>query len=85
MNIDSKNSSTYEFIDKTVKLFKQQPQWIPVSERLPEKNGSYLAYIVTCEYNIDSYWKWYPDDGCISDNVVAWMHLPETYKEESEG
>lgn len=68
--------------------------WIPVSERLPERNGRYLAYIiskhtglrhiVTCEYNADGCLKWYPDDACISANVVAWMPLPEEYKEEGE-
>ena len=73
---------------------KWLPCWLFVSEKLPEKNGRYLAYIVnkydksryivTCEYNADGYWKWYPDNGCIADNVVAWMHLPKLYNAESE-
>lgn len=70
-------------------------EWIPVSERLPETNGRYLAYIVnkhddklkyimTCEYSLaDGYWNWFPDDECASDNVIAWMPLPEPYKAES--
>ena len=70
-------------------------KWIPVSERLPEKNGKYLAYIInkkdtnlqyimTCEYYEGDLWNWFPDDDCASDNVVAWMPLPEPYKAEME-
>lgn len=71
-------------------------KWISVSERLPEKNGKYLAYIInkkdtnlqyimTCEYYEGDLWNWFPDDDCASDNVVAWMPLPEPYKAEMEG
>lgn len=63
-------------------------RWIPVSERPPEESGRYLAYIVneydtnyryimTCEYITNASSGWIPDDECGSDNVVAWMHLPE--------
>ena len=66
-------------------------RWIPVSERLPEENSRYLAYIVnkhdascryimTCEYVEGDVWCWYPDDDCASDNVLAWMPLPEPYE-----
>lgn len=63
-------------------------RWIPISERPPEESGRYLAYIVneydtnyryimTCEYITNASSGWIPDDECASDNVVAWMHLPE--------
>jgi len=71
----------------------QEPKtgWIPVSERLPEKSDRYLAYIVnrkddklqyimTCDYLVDGYWNWFPDAESASDNVIAWMPLPEPYK-----
>lgn len=79
-----------EAVDMASKAL-DQTRWIPVNERLPEKPGRYLAYIVneyddklqyimTCEY----YRNWYPDDECASRNVIAWMSLPEPYKVESE-
>ena len=80
---------------KELKQLREQTRWIPVSKRLPEKRGRYLAYIVgkydtdyqyimTCEYFESDLWCWFPDDECASDNVVAWMPLPEPYKAESE-
>jgi len=82
-----------EALDMAIKLLKQQPKWIPVSKRLPEKNGAYLAYIInpsdaecryimTCEYFVGDCHGWCPDDETASNNVVAWMPLPEEYKEE---
>lgn len=70
-------------------------KWTPVSERLPKTPGRYLTYIVnkhdtnyryimTCEYIESDLWRWFPDDECASDNVIAWMPLPELYRVESE-
>ena len=87
-----------EIIEKLPSVTPQaleQTRWIPVSERLPENSGRYLAYIVneyddklqyimTCEYIVNGRWNWWPDDECASDNVVAWMPLPELYKVESK-
>lgn len=68
-------------------------RWIPVSERLPENDGRYLTYIInkhddklqyimTCDYSVDGYGEWFPDAESASDNVVAWMPLPKSYKAE---
>ena len=65
-----------------------QDDWIPVSERLPEKNGN---YIVSLEDAVDTYarffnGKWFmPLFGSIAREygeyeVIAWMPLPEPYK-----
>ena len=66
-------------------------EWIPVSERLPERDVDVLAYCknVCFEYQyilwIDDYsGKWVGFDGRCSDKVLAWMPLPEPYKAESE-
>ena len=101
-NVKSDEEDIYIKVSDVVQLLRELPsvtptqKWIPVSERLPEKNGKYLAYIInkkdtnlqyimTCEYYEGDLWNWFPDDDCASDNVVAWMPLPEPYKTESEG
>ena len=67
-------------------------QWIP-SERLPEKNGSYLiqvdssdgtatiTFMAVDHFNEDGTWLHCDDK---RHKVVAWMPLPERYKAESE-
>lgn len=65
--------------------------WIPVSERLPEKNkdvittvkysgfmGMYGMWLKTAF--IDDYGEW--NGECIGGEVIAWMYLPEPYKED---
>lgn len=65
--------------------------WIPVSERLPEKNkdvittvkysgfmGMYGRWLKTAF--IDGYGEW--NGECIGGEVIAWMYLPEPYKED---
>lgn len=67
-------------------------RWIPVSERLPEKNGFYLAtydgeicgenepFTGLAEYENG---KWVDDEEDYQC-VLAWMPLPEPYKAEME-
>lgn len=65
--------------------------WIPVSERLPEKHkdvittvkysgfmGMYGRWLKTAF--IDGYGEW--NGECIGGEVIAWMPLPEPYKED---
>lgn len=60
-------------------------RWIPVSERLPEKNGRYLVtsplgdrFVVRIGYFVDN-------ERCFAcENATAWLPLPQPYKEESE-
>ena len=71
---ESKSCETHE--ERTA-----EPCWIPVSERLPEKNGEYLITgrqgAVNKRRYHDGYWygNW---------SVIAWMPLPEPYKAESK-
>ena len=57
-------------------------QWIPVTERLPERNGYYLVTgrqgAVNKRLYQDGYWygNW---------TVFAWMPLPEPWKGEQDG
>lgn len=64
-------------------------KWIPVSERLPEKNGEYLVTEIdpiTCERLTDI--AYHGDFICTNNgfhkanDVVAWMPLPEPWKGE---
>jgi hypothetical protein len=62
--------------------------WIPVSERLPEKHKDVIA---TVKYSgfcgmygrwlktafIDDYGEW--NGECIGGEVIAWMYLPKPY------
>ena len=67
-------------------------EWIPVSERLPEKN---LWVLVTCDRYGYSYTDimrrhnfreaWTDGDNIYTYEITAWMPLPEPYKAESEG
>lgn len=62
-------------------------QWIPVTERLPEKSGLYLVTgglrgteVYLRYYNVNGdcgFWSGHP---YAYDAVIAWMPLPEAYK-----
>ena len=64
-------------------------EWIPVSERLPEKN---IWVLVTVEQNDNRYQEimrrnvyteeWTDNIDNYTDEITAWMPLPEPYKEE---
>lgn len=71
-------------------LKKQRPhgEWIPCSDRLPEKQGQYYVSggdkVWICDFLIFSNFKggWCND---VSNPVVtAWMPLPEPYEKEGE-
>ena len=62
-------------------------RWIPVSERLPEKNGRYLVCgndkIWICRFmHLDSVHGWNND--AWNPRVEAWIPLPEPYRKETE-
>nr|DAH98152.1 MAG TPA: Protein of unknown function (DUF551) [Caudoviricetes sp.] len=73
--------------------------WIPVSERLPEKDGRYLVTFKngikvcmvgygSCKRTVLGYpigHGWYSLEEAqyyAEDSIIAWMHLPESYKED---
>lgn len=74
--------------------------WIPVEERMPEKGKYVLVSVVDDHAGVERYvwvaawdyddfadsgWSWrFPecDDPCV--DIVAWMPLPEIYKEKEE-
>lgn len=70
-------------------LKEQRPKWTPCSERLPEKHGYYIvmtdgshnSVIDIAEFGRcgNLIWGWNK-----ASEVIAWMPLPEPYKEEGE-
>ena len=71
---------------------KAGPDWIPVSERLPEESGFYIVTIAdkyTTYTNSLFFMKSTPDMWEHDKRVIAWMPLPAPYtpdhQEESDG
>ena len=79
----------------------RKPRWIPVTERLPEKDTAVLTYVDTgaSETYCLAYWndlrndmngaweEWIGSELIEIDRgykVLAWMPLPEPYKEDEE-
>lgn len=64
---------------------QEQDRWIPVTKRLPEKEGCYL---VTVKYDHERRYSkiaWYSGDGWFSRaDIIAWRLTPEPYTEEEE-
>ena len=69
-----------------------EPQWIPVTERLPEEGRRVIVYdneracIYIASYEADRYYSgsyWEDDEGLICDfeEISAWMPMPKPYKE----
>lgn len=93
--IDAIKTSRYlvDAMEKIIRLpsAEPEPQWIPVSERLPENDKRVLATTAWGDVTIaeriyppinDTCW--FIQDGNTNatiDDVVAWMPLPEPYKE----
>ena len=71
---------TREPIEATSSI-EQEPSWIPITERLPNKSGRYLVsydsgYVAMALY-YESVSKW---GATTTERIVAWMPLPEPYK-----
>ena len=68
--------------------------WIPVSQRLPERQDSDCTFI--CFYLVQGYFEkiykgfrnedgeWVSERGNIINGVIAWQPLPEPYKPKGE-
>ena len=75
---------------------RKKEEWIPCDEKLPKPNelvdNVRKYYLIQDEYgdmHVASYLRngWISIDSfyTLEDDVVAWIPLPEPYKEESEG
>lgn len=83
------NDAKYLFIKTIESLSSVETEWIPCSEKLPENEGCYLITLDDNSLDVASYeigtklsqWHCGPfEDG----KVIAWMSLPEPYREDGE-
>lgn len=72
-------------IDDAIKALESS-RWIPVTERLPDKMGSYITTIDCGKYGFATGQRYFYNDeiGWNDKDVIAWMPLPEPYKKENE-
>ena len=74
-----------EVIKELPSVTPQQTRWIPVSERLPEIIGYYMTTVDYEKHGLAIGPRYYHVDlGWEDDCVIAWMPLPEPYKESEE-
>lgn len=75
-------------LDKAIEALKETPQWIPCSERLPEKSGQYYVSggdkVWICDFLIIPTFKGGWCNNVSNPVVEAWMTLPEPYRKEGE-
>ena len=75
-------SGVLSSIDIIRELPPAQPQWIPSSERMPDRDGKYIVttprykYVRVRDFSLKYWW----EDG----TPTAWMPLPEPYGGESD-
>ena len=83
--LDRPNHAEFLYTDEICKALEDlpsaQPQWIPVTERLPEYGTEVVTINKDDEYEINHVID--EEDGeWFFDGAVAWMPLPEPYKGE---
>jgi hypothetical protein len=88
---DNKAEKAADAVEELLQKMQQLPRWIPVTERLPEKNGPYLCCWKASadeKMHIARIMVWRADTGWMnawdepmSKYVTHWMPLPESPKE----
>lgn len=81
--------SAFDVVDDMPTLHKipNEHQWIPCSERLPDGrlNKSYLVQDKDGRRAVGTYTNWGWMFAHYMNDPVAWMPLPEPYKEDNNG
>ena len=83
------NRKFIEAVEKAISALEKQEQdrWIPVTKRLPEENGTYLACYEDATVLLDWFngkWFFYRTNPAVEETgtIIAWRPLPEPYTEE---
>lgn len=87
---DEKEATRYHALSWAIQALNERTwRWIPCSERYPEPDervlvtDGYCCYVWDCMSNRADAYFW-EDESCYYHNkydVVAWMPIPEPYKE----
>lgn len=86
-DIDIENAD--EILSFAIESLRKR-EWVPCSERLPEKPEFEKGYIIQSEIieePYSAYWngkKWTDVDNRELSDIVAWMSLPEPYSPKGE-
>ncbi len=80
--ITNKDFDAFELAIKALEV----QGWIPVTERLPDKMGSYITTIDCGKYGFATGQRYFFNDeiGWNDKDVIAWMPLPEPYTKEEQ-
>ena len=97
-NMGYNKKAITEILQEVPLVTLQEPRWIPVSERLPEDSGEYFVTVI--DEDVETYkhteiaWYAHPKDYdveegdwrelMIDEKVIAWMPLPQPYREVEE-
>ena len=85
-NMSEDSNDEYDAMRAIAKGKKAGSQWIPCSERFPEKQGQYYVsggdMVWICDFLIFSNFKGGWCNNVSNPIVEAWMPLPEPYKGE---
>lgn len=91
LHSDDDNYKSNRIIDAADEYAEEHKEWIPCSERLPEEfsvlccdnHGEMLiANPFECDDSDTGFSA--ENDGCYMYNCIAWVPLPEPYKEDSK-
>ena len=75
---------------KEMPTITPEPHWIPVTERLPEKDGEYLTTWIDAQKKLcvnvflveNGVWYWNQKYIFPNWRIIAWMPLPEPWEGE---
>jgi len=78
IDVKNVNEGIVSALQSIIEELPSVQQWIPMSERPPEKPGRYL--VTNCEFEVD--WNiWVNGEWLYSNSApVAWMDMPEPYE-----